>query len=148
MTKKILSPNSILIISFVLFFSSCNSSQKKEKENSTEVVVCQNFINDLANQKLDKLKLYFDDTVLKAADDSTINAALKSVSIKFKTDYDGEVKTRFISSEITTRENIPSTFVLLKIETATKFGFYIFYLNSKNNKIILVQQVVEVNSKR
>lgn len=136
------------IIGAALFLSlSYVSCQNKTSSDSPEVTVCKNFISDLATGRLTGMKSYFDDIVLKAADDSTVHAALKSLSMKFKTDYDGVVKTTFISSEITTRENIPSTFVLLKIETATKFGFYNFYLNSKNNKIILVQQALEPNSK-
>jgi hypothetical protein len=131
------------------FFFSCNSQphQTETKENQS-ILVCKEFIRDISKEDVVKMKTYFDDIVLKATTDSTLDTALDLVIVYFKNSFPDEVTATFVTQEKTTKENIPSDFILLKLETAKVFGYYSFYLNSSTHKIILVQNSVQALPKR
>ncbi len=86
--------------------------------------------------------------VLTAFKDVKLDSVFNILSDKLRKDYGGEITSTLVSYEKTFHENIPSTFLIFKVESFNKFGYYNFYINDSTNKILLVSEFAKIKQKR
>ena len=89
-----------------------------------------------------------DDTVIAVAKGINLDSAFVGLSDKIRDDYEGQITSTLTSSEKTFHENLPATFLIFKVESSTKFGYYYFYVSDKSKKIFLVSEFSRIKPKR
>ena len=130
---------------------SCNSQDKKSNgktEKSNLEKIGSQFLDDLYNRRYQKCIASMDDTVIAVAKDINLDSAFVGLSNKIRNEYGGQITSTLISSEKTFHENLPATFLIFKVETSTKFGYYFFYISDKSKKIFLVSEFSRIKPKR
>ncbi len=130
---------------------SCNSQDKKSNgktENSNLEKIGSQFLDDLYNRRYQKCIASMDDTVIAVAKDINLDSAFVGLSNKIRNEYGGQITSTLISSEKTFHENLPATFLIFKVETSTKFGYFFFYISDKSKKIFLVSEFSRIKPKR
>ena len=141
----------IFTLTLLTVLVSCNSQDKKSNvttESDTFEKVGSQFLNNLYNRQYQKCIASMDDIVIKVAKDINLDSAFVVLSNKLHTDYGGQITATLVSSERTFHENLPSTFLIFKVETPSKFGYYFFYINDKSEKILLVSEFSRIKTKR
>ena len=137
----------LILTSILLFlFSSCISLDMKD--NSKWQKFGSTFLNDLYNKRYQNCISSMDNIVKVAFKDVNLDSAFNMLSNKVRNDYGGQISSTLISSEKTFHENLPATFLIFKVESADKYGYYYFYVNDKTNKILLVSEFSLVKEKR
>jgi nitrogenase subunit NifH len=130
---------------------SCNSQDKKSdgktRNGSLEKIGSQ-FLDNLYNRRYQMCIASMDDTVIAVAKDINLDSAFVGLSNKIRNEYGGQITSTLVSSEKTFHENLPATFLIFKVETSTKFGYYFFYISDKSNRIFLVSEFSRIKPKR
>jgi hypothetical protein len=136
----------LLIPALLIIFYSCNS--KARQSDSPYRGLCETFLSNLYDKKYDKVISSMDDLFISAAKNINLDSALNIISDNFRKDYGGKIKSTFISSELTINENLPSTFLIFKVESFDRFGYYFFYINDKTKKILVFSESGGIKPKR
>lgn len=89
-----------------------------------------------------------DEIVFKSKNEINFDSALEKLSNKIRSDYPEYIKTALVSSEQTTHEGFLTTFLIFKVESIYKFGYYYFYDNNETKKILLVSEFGIIKDKR
>lgn len=134
-----------LLSIFLFLILSCNSQQNSDTHYQKMVSA---FLDDLYNKRSEKCFSKMDVIVLTAFKDVKLDSVFNILSDKLRKDYGGEITSTLVSYEKTFHENIPSTFLIFKVESFNKFGYYNFYINDSTNKILLVSEFAKIKQKR
>jgi len=89
-----------------------------------------------------------DNLFIDAVDKPELDSNLRFISVKLRNDYEAGIKVSLISYEKTIHEGLPATFLIYKIESRSKFGYYFFYINDQTEKILLVSEFSRIKDKR
>jgi hypothetical protein len=116
----------ILFTGLAIIFCSCNSQNKQD--NSTYHKLCAAFLDALYDKKYNTVIASMGDKFINAAKDINLDGVLNIISDKLRNDYGGQIKSTFISSELTIQENPPTTFLIFRVESFDKFGYCFFYV--------------------
>ena len=89
-----------------------------------------------------------DSYFIERADKKKLSTSIQELSGKIISDYGKTPKVSFSSSEKTLHEGFAANFLICKIESKHRFGYYFFYLNDQSNKILLVSEFAMSKEKR
>lgn len=140
----------ILIVEtfFVFIIFSCRNV---EKPNSLKVPyerLCTDFLNSLYDKRIDKATFCMDEKFLNSIERRKLDSVMSELSDQFNEKYGGPITIKPITSEKTYDSNIPVTFIVFKIESASKFGYEYFYVNEQAEKILRVAEFGKIKEKR
>lgn len=136
------------LLTSTLFISLVSCSVQIKTENTTLEKLGSTFLDDLYNRRYQKCIASMDDTVIVIAKSVNLDSAFIGLSDKIRNDYGGQITSTLISNEKTFHENLPATFLIFKVESSTRFGYYFFYISDRSNKIFLVSEFSRVKQKR
>ena len=140
-----------LFISFLV--SSCTNGNVEESDrgqlkNEPNVArIGKMFIHNLYDLNTDSLRIIFDPKVISIIGEEKLVNNFKILSKKLRSEYKGPVTATLISKEKTIYENLPSIFLIFKIESEKLFGYYFFYVNEATEKILLVSEFSNIKEK-
>lgn len=90
-----------------------------------------------------------DKIVLEKIPKDTVKKAMAILASTLKEEFKGKInKVTFVSSDKTILNDLPAIFMIYKLESETKFGYYYFYLNENSNKVMLISRFTKVEPKR
>ena len=153
------------VLFFIIFlFCSCHNDEKRTNTEVTENGKVKDSAEhhiDLDYQQLGNqflLNIYdgnyrdvisnFDSIVKEKLTDGQLRKVFTTLSAEIRNQYKSSINTTLISSEKTIHENLPSTFLIFKIESKEMFGYYFFYMNDLTRKVILFSEFSKVKEKR
>lgn len=132
------------IVSLTFSWIPCSAGSLK----GPDVNACMQFMKELDAKNLDKVITCMDSIVLHMVSDSAWANEIARIYGKMKKDYTGKLKFTPVSMDKTKRETLPVSFILVRVESDTRFGYYSFYVNALSHKIMMVQIAVEALPKQ
>lgn len=126
---------------------SCNQETKKLQENPA-FITAKGFLSHLSRVKLDSALAGMDSYLIERADMGKLSESIQELSNKIVSDYAEGPEISFVSSEKTFHDEFPTIFLICKIESMQRFGYYFFYINEQTNKILLVSEFARTKDKR
>src|SRR5262245_40542520 len=120
---------------FFFFSISCTNSKTtkpnsfSQRLDSTYQRLTTDFLLNLYQGNEKKVMSYFDTIVLNRLKYDELEVVFKDISTKIRREYESPINFTFITSEKTIHENVPATFLVLKVESIKKFGYYFFYIS-------------------
>ena len=104
-------------------------------------------VYDLYNNRHTDVKLKLDDAFLTATRKYNLDSILGELSTRIRQEYPDLLKVEVIDKQNTKIEGIPAIFVIAKLETNQKFGFYFFYFNRRTNLLLQISQFLSAKDK-
>jgi len=147
MRKQINKYKTYLFAFGILILLSCNQSSKSRQQNLNEVIA-KDFLINLSQSEFDSALVQMDPYLIERADKSKLDISIQKLSEKIISDFGNSPKISFISSEKTIHEGFEASFLIYKIESKQRFGYYFFYLNDQTTKILLVSEFAMAKEKR
>jgi len=128
----------ILTIVISALLLACNV-QKTEDANRYSKV-CFDMLKYIRQNDVSNATSLMDSIFLVMAKRDSFDIArnFNAISEKLNSDYRGEIKYKVATEENTFHENLPSKFLIVKLETTETFGYYYFYINKQSGKILLL----------
>lgn len=117
---------------------SCNA--QKTESVSPYSKVCFDMLEYIRQNDVSHATSLMDSVFLAIAkrDSFDISKNFNAISEKLNSDYQGEIKYKVATEENTFHEDLPSKFLIVKLETPETFGYYYFYINKQSRKILLL----------
>ena len=140
-----------LTLIILTFFGSCKPHEIKarpEKNNNQIEEMGSQYLVDLYNRRYQDCIAKMDDLVISAAKDINLDSSFGGLSDKIRKEFGAPINAVLVSSEKTFHENLPATFSIFRVETATKFGYYFFIINEKSGKILFISEFSRIRAKR
>jgi len=74
------------------------------------------------------------------AKDINLDSIFNMLADKLHNDFKGELSSKLVFQKDTVFENTQSTFLKYEVSSSQKTGYYNFYVNNSDGKIILITQ--------
>lgn len=141
--------NKIFLLITISLFTSICLGQNSNTIKSIRDQVCRSLINNITSNNYEKAVETMDKIVLEKIPKDTVKKAMAILASTLKEEFKGKInKVTFVSSDKTILNDLPAIFMIYKLESETKFGYYYFYLNENSNKVMLISRFTKVEPKR
>lgn len=135
------------VVLIALFYLACNNSENLKKGSGYEVL-CNKFLQNLYQKNYNSVIDCMDKSFVDAVDKTKLTEGLEKLSESIREEFQESIQLSVITSEKTIHEKIPAIFLIAKLQTSQKFGYYFFYVNEQTNKILLVSEFSRIKERR
>jgi predicted small secreted protein len=130
----------LIIATIAILFCSCEinvgtSNTKFDKVGSI-------FLDDLYHRRTKSCIEEMDQRFISLAKDKGINldSIMNVLADKLHNDFKGQISSTLVFNKDTVFENTQSTYLKYQVSSSQHTGYYNFYVNNNDGKIILISQ--------
>jgi len=126
------------IIFIALLFGSCEIKVKTSNTKFEKLGTI--FLDDLYHRRTQACIQKMDRRFIALTKDINLDSTFNLLADRLHKYFKGEISSTLVLYKDTIFENTPSTFLKYEVSSSQNTGYYNFYVNNKDGKIILITQ--------